>query len=88
MPVELRGPIFSILRRYTNPDFLWQRIEKVLNPYGTDVWPSSSSPMAVSKEEDDPHLIAAKRAVLNCPWFHVYDIIEDVLRQMVFTKMS
>jgi hypothetical protein len=38
LPVKLRIPIFEILERSVPSDFLWKRIEKLFNPYGTDDW--------------------------------------------------
>ena len=84
LPVELRFPLFDIVRRYIGAALLWERIEKLLNPYGTDVWPQSSVGIPISKGEDNPELIAAKRVFLNCPWFRVYDIVEDVVEQLDF----
>jgi hypothetical protein len=84
LPVELRTPIFDILRRSVRPAFLWERIEILFNPYGTDDWPQSSGPFAISREEDTPELIGAKRVLLNCPWFRVYDIIEDIFDRLDF----
>ena len=60
LPLELRFQIFNILRRYTAPAFLWERIETLLNPYGSDALPAPSSPIPISKEEDHPQIIAAK----------------------------
>lgn len=84
LPVELRFPIFNILRNYTRSDFLWQRFQKLFNPYGTDDWPRASTPIPIAKEEDDPQLIAAKRVIVSCPWFQVYDIIEDIFDKLRF----
>ena len=37
LPVKLRIPIFEILlARSIKSEFLWKRIKKLLNPYGTD----------------------------------------------------
>jgi len=84
LPVALRIPIFDILRRSVPSAFLWERIEKLFNPYGTDDWPQSSGPIAISRVEDTPELIGAKRVLVNCPWFRVYDIIEDIFDQLDF----
>ncbi len=84
LPEKFRLPIFAMLRRYTNPDFLWERIEKLFNPYGTDEWPESTGAISVAKEEDHPRTIAAKRVLLRCPWFRVYDVIEDIYDQLCF----
>src|ERR1035437_7858834 len=84
LPVELRIPIFDILRRAVRSAFLWERIEKLFSPYGTDDLPQSSGPIAISREEDTPDLISDKRVLLNCPWFRVYDIIEDIFDRLDF----
>jgi hypothetical protein len=84
LPAKLRFPIFEILQRYTSSAFLWDRIEKLLNPYGTDDWPVSTEAIPVSRGEDNEHAVAAKRVLSNCPWFRVYDVIEDVFKQLDF----
>jgi len=84
LPVKLRMPIFDILRRSVRSAFLWERIEKLFSPYGTDDLPQSSGSIAISREEDSPELIGAKRVLLSYPWFRVYDIIEDIFDQLDF----
>lgn len=62
-------------------------IQKLFDPYGTDKtddWSESSATIPISKAEDDPDLIAAKRAIVCCRWFCVYDIIVDVFEQLCF----
>jgi len=79
LPVKLRIPIFEILERESHPALLWKRIKELLNPYGTD---DDWAEMAASPGKDD-YAIAAKQVLINCPWFQVYDVIEDVFGQMV-----
>src|ERR1700687_1093359 len=83
LPVKLRIPIFEILRSFVRSAFLWDRIEKLFNPYGTDDWPETTEAILDSREEDD-NAVAAKRVLLNCPWFRVYDVIEDIYGQLYF----
>lgn len=82
-PRALRQPLFDLLRRYTNRSFLWERIEAVLNPYGLVEWPSGP-PIAVSRDEDHPDTVAAKRVLMNCEWFQVYDVLEDIYGRLDF----
>ena len=81
LPREFRQPLFDLLRCHTNRSFLWERIEAVLNPYGLVEWPSGP-PIAVTPDEDHPDTIAAKRVLMNCEWFQLYDVIEDVYAQL------
>jgi len=83
LPPELRQPIFDILRRYTNCAFLWERIEWVFNRYGISKYPSGP-PIVVTKEEDHPDIVASKRVLMNCKWFRVYDVVEDIYAQLDF----
>ena len=84
LPEKLRQPIIDILRRSFNWNFLWERIEALFNPYGIDEWPSTGQPKTISKEEDNPNFIAAKRVLLRCEWFRLYDLIEDLYGQLDF----
>lgn len=89
LPVKLRIPIFEMLDHLVPSDFLWKRLEKLFNPYGTDDgWVENiemTQAIPAAPGED-----AAKRVLLNCPWFRVYDVIEDIFRQLVFheTELS
>lgn len=84
LPTELRIPIFSIFIRYFGGAFLRERIERVLNPYGIDPMPQPSVDIAISPDEDTPELVAIKKTLVSCPWFRIYDIIEDLYGQLVF----
>jgi hypothetical protein len=83
LSVKLRIPVFDILNRYISSKFLWERVEKLFNPYGTDDWPEVTEAIPVMRGEDD-NAVAAKRVLLNCPWFRVYDVIEDIFGQLIF----
>jgi hypothetical protein len=96
LPVGLRIPIFEILEREFHSGFLWKRIKALLNPYGTDDdyddWveiemstitaAAPGSTQAITAGEDR-YAVAAKRVLLTCPWFRVYDVIEDIFGQLV-----
>jgi AbiJ N-terminal domain 4 len=84
LPEKLRQPIINILRRSISADFLWERIERLFNPYGIDDWPKPAAPIPVAKEEDDPKFIAAKRVLLSCEWFRLYDLVEDIYQSLEF----
>lgn len=82
LPKQLREPIFQTCRRYLPPDFLWERVQAIMNPYGIDEMPRGGS-IAIAKEEDHPDIVAAKQALLNCEWFRLYDVVEDLYRELV-----
>ena len=82
LPARLREPIFQILRRYLPSAFLWERVQAIMNPYGIDEMPRGA-PVAIAKEEDNPNTVAAKQALMNCEWFRVYDVLEDLYSGLV-----
>jgi hypothetical protein len=84
LPAHLRVPLFNILKDSLNPRFLMERISAILDPYGITPLPRSKEPLRISKDEDTPDQVALKRVLLGCEWFHVYDILEDVFRQLKF----
>jgi hypothetical protein len=84
LPKKLRQPMINILRRSFNAAFLWERIERLLNPYGIEDWPAPAGPITILKEEDNPTFIRAKRVLLACPWFRIYELIEDLYGQLYF----
>jgi hypothetical protein len=85
--VGLRIPIFQILLEHSiNSEYLWKRIKKLLNPYGTDNDYDDSVEIEMYQAimaGEDGYAIAAQRVLLTCPWFRVYDVIEDIFGQMV-----
>jgi len=83
LPARLREPIFQILRRYLPSAFIWERVQAIMNPYGIDEMPRGA-PVAIAKEEDTPDTVAAKQALMNCEWFRVYDVVEDIYGQLVY----
>jgi hypothetical protein len=80
LPVKLRIPIFEILERGFHFGFLWKRINALLNPYGTDDAYDYDAWIPAAPGEDDK---IAKRVFLTCPWFRVYDVIEDIFDGLV-----
>jgi hypothetical protein len=84
LPLKLRYPIFDLLQRYFPTAFLKERVQAILDPYGIDSLPRHSGPLSISKEHDNPDLIALKRVLLGCEWFQVYDILEDTFAQLRF----
>jgi hypothetical protein len=83
LPAELREPLISILYPALPAVFLLDRIKHVYDPYGIANWPSGP-PIRVSKEEDDPDFVTAKRFLMNCEWFWLYTVIEDIFDQLTF----
>lgn len=84
LPIDLRIVIFDIFMRHMNPKFIWSSIEGCFNPYGIDKLPLYKDPISISKEEDSQEAISSKQFVLGCQWFQVFDLIEDVFKQMEF----
>jgi hypothetical protein len=85
LPKRLREPIISLLNDHIPSAFLWERIEFLFNPYGIAAWPpSDGESISTAKDEDNPDFVASRRVLLNCPWFRVYDVIEDVFAQLSF----
>lgn len=84
LPEKIRQPIIEILRQSINYDFLWERIEQLFNPYGIEDWPSGPA-IAVSREDDHPKFIGAKRVLLHCEWFRIYDLLEDLYSEIAFS---
>ena len=82
---ELRQPIIDILRRSASTAILRETINQLLNPYGIDKLPERTSPISVTTEENkDPDFIAIKRVLLGCEWFRLYDLLQDIFRQLDF----
>jgi len=67
-----------------NPSFIWNRIERLFNPYGIDPLPNSTAPISISKEEDPQEAIGSKRFLMGCQWFQVFDQIEDIFKPVEF----
>lgn len=84
LPPKLRQPLVDILQRSCGSRSLWERIERRFNPYGIDDWPTAGEPIPISKEEDPPEFINTKRVLLQCEWFRIYDLIEDLFRDLDF----
>ena len=85
LPDELRQPVIDILRCSVPTNFLHERIERLFNPYGIDKLPSREGPIPVSPEESaDTEFVALKRVLLDCDWFRLYDLIEDLFERLDF----
>lgn len=85
LPDKLRQPIIDILRLSGSTAFLQERIERLFNPFGIDELPKCMTAISVSKEEREvPDFIDIKCVLLGCEWFRLYDLIEDILQQLVF----
>jgi hypothetical protein len=80
LPAKCRSPIFTILKRYAN-SILWERIQYMFgDPYAA-LSPSQPIPASQASHYD---LIEAQRFLQRCPWFQVYDVIEDIFKQLDF----
>lgn len=84
LPDNFRAIIWDILRKSLSSSVLCERIDTLFNPYGIDPLPSPSGPIVISKIEDTPELIAAKRYFMGCHWYQVYDLIEDIYSSLYF----
>ncbi len=84
LPPKFREPIIEILKRYVSAGVLLERLEWLFNRYRIGEWPQGELAIAIFKEEDDSDFIAAKRVLLGCDWFRLYDVIEDVFQQLDF----
>jgi hypothetical protein len=83
LPTELRLPIFEMLSRCVPDEALRDAIKKIYNPYGIDAPPAQTAPLPVQRGESDAS-VESKRFLLNCQWFHVYNVIEEILGQLDF----
>jgi hypothetical protein len=85
LPARLREPIVRILQKHVTAELLWERIERIINPYGLVEWPGGS-PSMIYKVQDDPYFENAKRVLMNCDWFRIYDVIEDIFVQLILSE--
>ena len=46
------------------------------------------APVAIAKEEDTPDTVAAKHTLMNCEWFRVYDVVEDIYGELVYYEQE
>jgi hypothetical protein len=83
LPVELRRPIEKILHRYISETVLNEAAKELSDPYGIDPPLVQTVPVEVYREDSDAALVF-RRFLLNCPWFQVYNVVEDVLDQLDF----
>jgi len=81
LPAQLRVPILAILKDHVRAEFLMERVTAILDPYGINPLPKYVS---VPMEDDDPDPFGLKRVLLDCQWFQVYDILEDIFKQLCF----
>jgi hypothetical protein len=82
---ELRQPIIDILRRSVSREFLPERIESLFNPYGIDQLPRRDGPMIITEDERSAtDFTDAKRVLLACEWYRLYDLLEDVFQRLDF----
>ena len=84
LSVEYRQPIIDLLRRYLPISALNDSIAKVFNPYGIESVPMELSPMEISTDENNLDFIAAKRTLIACPWFRLFDVVEHAFQQLDF----
>ncbi len=93
LPVRLRGPILKIVGRYVSDATISEAIKRVLDPYEMDD-PRQSALAGLTVQSVD-HAIAvadagigpvseSKARLLTLPWFQVYDVIEEIVRQLEF----
>ncbi len=83
LPPRLREPIIRILRSYVPAPFLRERIEWVFDRYGIAALPSGDK-VIKTEDEDSIDFVTVKSVLMNCDWFKVYDVIEDIFDGLVF----
>jgi AbiJ N-terminal domain 4 len=69
--------------RSVSDEVLRDAVKKIFNPYGIDAPPAQTAPLLVHRGESDASVVS-KRFLLNCPWFQVYNVVEEVLGQLEF----
>lgn len=77
-----RQPLIEIVRKSAPPAFLNERIGHVFNPYGTDQLPEGGGVLNAGHGGEE--FAPVKRVLLGCPWFRLYDFIEDLYRCLEF----
>jgi len=55
-----------------------------LIPTGLTSGRPRGEPIPIPKEEDRPEFVSAKRVLLQCEWFRIYDLIEDLFHDLDF----
>lgn len=83
LPSERRAPILEILGRYVSEATISEAVKTTFDPYGIDGLPAQTARLLVHRGESDAS-VGSKRFLLNCPWFRVYDVIEEILTQLDF----
>jgi hypothetical protein len=80
----LRQPILDILRESVGTHVLMASLKRILDPYGMTPLPGRAGTIALSDAEVEARFEPAKRVLLECDWFRLYDVIEDVFGQLDF----
>jgi hypothetical protein len=84
LPNVLRRPIIDLALRRTNSTALLRIVTGVLDPYGIDPTPlqlvTASRPFSLSSGDAD--LDSVRRAIDECHWFRVYDVVESIYRYL------
>jgi hypothetical protein len=80
----LRQPILDILRESVGTAVLTSSIRRLFNPFGVTPPPERAGAVELSEAERKADFLPVKRTLLECEWFHLYDVIEDVLGQLAF----
>lgn len=85
LPDEWRQALFDILRENATTSYLWECIQRLLNPYGLDRVPQREGPIQLSEDEQkNPDFEKVKRVVLELEWYRLYDVIEAVYGGLAF----
>ena len=81
LPIELRQPIIQILHERVPVAALHEAVTCLFNPYGLDFLPELAIPIQAQVGESQESM-DFRRFFLHCPWYHAYDVIEEVLDQL------
>jgi hypothetical protein len=97
LPAKLRTPILEIVGRHVSDRILSEAIKQIVDPYGMDD-PSTQAALVATMQNAKQNAILMREGVapvsgpkallLTCPWFRVYDFIEEILRQLAFHEIE
>lgn len=79
-PVAVRTPMLEILQWYADSEFVWERIELLAKRYGAGRLLRDSAP--IRSAEENGSLMKIRGFLALCPWFYIFDLIEDIFEQL------
>lgn len=82
IPDELRSPVIAILAEFIPTAFIFERLDRIFNPFGLD--PLRNPSTADADTEANQNTAVIQQVLSACPWFRVLDAIEDLYGQLLF----